>query len=1807
MNTGLRFRRRGGGRTGVRAAGRKATLALETLEARLTLSVSFPSTKGHDKLADLYGEFTPKNAPTTKSEIVAVAGARKTAAAPTPPPPAAGPPPPEDLLPDVFAWADESLGFMHGGFLDTTTQPGRTLYRFATAVPNIGAGPMELRGGAVLPDGDQEVFQRIHQSDGGFRDELAGEFTHHPGHGHIHFDNYASYSLREVLPDSGVGNVVATGAKVSFCLIDITAYDLKLPNADPDGAYSGCDQVQGVSVGWADVYDATLVDQWVDVTGVPPGPYWLENVIDPDNQLLESDDTNNTTRILIDLNTTPGIGDRFEFNNTFGAATNLGFVGERTESVLTLHEVGDVDFFRMRAAADGTLNIDVEFQHAQGDVDIVLYDSDQNEIARSEGISDLEHVSTSVTDQGVYFLQVIGHDGAISPNYRIVIDGPDSGDVTQTVPSTDVPQPIPDFPPGGPVTFLESTLEGPDLVLTDLNVILDDLPHTWLGDLHIELTSPAGTTVVLIASEWEVAPGILAGIRDPLDDTGPNDFLGTILDDQAATNLAAGMAPYTGSFNLTHPTVGLNPLSLFNGENAAGTWTLRIADLLDEDTGSLEAWSIQFTGTTTPPAGDRFEPNDGFGIATDLGPLGNRTETDLSIHLPNNEDIYRFTAAATGNLVANILFSHAQGDIDVGFYDANQQVIAFSGSLDDDEQVTWGVTAGDSYYLRVVVFNADVNPEYDLVINGPDPTTGKTSLTVASGDVPKAIPDGSLAGVTSTLVGPDLVLSDVNLLVDDLRHTWLGDLHIELTSPAGTTAVLTWGETEGPPGIWIGSNGPNDLIGTIFDDEAALNLRDGFAPFSGRFNVEYSTVADNPLSVFEGENAAGVWTLRVADTFPDDVGILNNWSLEFRGLPPLAEDAQISGTKFHDRDGDGLRDENEPGMPGWTVYLDTDDDGKRDLGAQTRSFGNTTPTAIPDNATTTSTIEVSGLAGSLSDVNVSLAIAHEWVDDLDVFLISPSGTRVELFTDVGLDGDDFYYTSIDDHALIPIALAGAPFAGPFAPETPLAAFNGEDPAGTWTLEVADDDIEPGGTIIGWWLTLSTDNAKDPFARTDANGNYSFSGLVDGEYTVAEQAQTHWVQTLPGAGTHAVTLTGDTHTGLDFGNQRQTVHLGGIKYRDQNANQTRDASESPLSGWTIYLDQNDNGEFDPSSPTVQPPFDSVDVPKDIADVGTTTSTLDVAGMPADLVDVDVTVSLTHTFDSDLTIELISPTGTRVELSSNNGGDGDDYSNTRFDDEASTSIVNGVGPFTGSFRPEVPLSTFDLENPNGAWTLELRDNAFQDTGVLLSWTLAVTTSSEGDRSVTTDSDGRYLFENLPPGQYDVRELDRPEWLQTTPIAGKHDVTLAVGQESFDLDFGNQSQLVTLGGRVYDDQNGDGDSMGEPGLAGWTVYRDLNDNSVRDGHAPVTRQIVSTDVPMPINDLATNTSVLVVADLPDIIADVNVALSGTHTFDADLDVFLISPSGTQVELFTDVGGQFDNFNPVLDDEADNSITTTAPPFNGTFRPEGSLSALDGEDGNGVWTLRITDDSGQDIGTLANWSLTITTADSSEPFRLTGPDGRYEFDFLPPGTHIVREELLSGYGQTEPAEGPYAVTLSAAEQSLDLDFGNSSQCPHETDLNGDLATDRDDLVILLGRFGQPATSAQGDIDCSGVITLADLHALQAELTPPPPPSAPAATVARAATFLRSDAADIVHATASIGVIRRMSAIRGVVTPKAGKSSLQATAVWSLEKPPATAATHVTAATDVTLAADITAMRSLRAHRHRAAGKPATSDLFAK
>ncbi len=320
------------------------------------------------------------------------------------------------LLPDLTPWASQSHGFMYDWVIQ-----GNDL-RLTSAIANIGSGELEIRGGAIQ-GGTQDVFQRIYDSDGTSTDVLAGTFIHHPEHDHLHFEEFAEFRLRAVTAGGGVGDVVADGSKVSFCLLDVERYGTPGP-ATPQ--FLSCGPVQGISAGWADVYHRGLPGQSIDITGVPDGEYWLEVVADPTNRIIEANETNNVTRIRILLERPPGNDpippDTFEHNDSLATASILAPPELHTYANLSIHASLNDDYFRVTASQTGILAFDLAFKDARGDLDLEVFDSSGARVSQSATASDREHIVVEATAGETYFVRVFGFEGATNPNYSLIVD-----------------------------------------------------------------------------------------------------------------------------------------------------------------------------------------------------------------------------------------------------------------------------------------------------------------------------------------------------------------------------------------------------------------------------------------------------------------------------------------------------------------------------------------------------------------------------------------------------------------------------------------------------------------------------------------------------------------------------------------------------------------------------------------------------------------------------------------------------------------------------------------------------------------------------------------------------------------------------------------------------------------------------------------------------------------------------------------------------------------------------------------------------------------------------------------------------------------------------------------------------------------------------------------------------------------------------------------------------------------------------------------------------------------------------------------
>ncbi|MGR4889584.1 proprotein convertase P-domain-containing protein [Sphingopyxis sp. LARHCG72] len=117
---------------------------------------------------------------------------------------------------------------------------------------------------------------------------------------------------------------------------------------------------------------------------------------------------------------------------------------------------------------------------------------------------------------------------------------------------------------------------------------------------------------------------------------------------------------------------------------------------------------------------------------------------------------------------------------------------------------------------------------------------------------------------------------------------------------------------------------------------------------------------------------------------------------------------------------------------------------------------------------------------------------------------------------------------------------------------------------------------------------------------------------------------------------------------------------------------------------------------------------------------------------------------------------------------------------------------------------------------------------------------------------------------------------------------------------------------------------------------------------------------------------------------VTDVNIGVQFTHTYRGDVRATLVSPAGTVVNLITNIGTSMDNLNVLFDDSAAASITThtanndstaTAPPYQRTFRPQGTLASFNGEGSAGTWQLTICDSLNGDSGAFTRSDLTLTT----------------------------------------------------------------------------------------------------------------------------------------------------------------------------------------------------------------------------------------
>ncbi|MBX7158024.1 MAG: proprotein convertase P-domain-containing protein, partial [Verrucomicrobiae bacterium] len=305
-----------------------------------------------------------------------------------------------------------------------------------------------------------------------------------------------------------------------------------------------------------------------------------------------------------------------------------------------------------------------------------------------------------------------------------------------------------------------------------------------------------------------------------------------------------------------------------------------------------------------------------------------------------------------------------------------------------------------------------------------EPANVISNYYTSSVNAPVPIPDLSTNTATFNITNAVGKVWDVNLRTS-ITNSFADDLDIYLTSPQGTRVAIT-----------TDNGGANDNVfdGTWWDDQAATNSSD----------ANYVDLVPQPtlqpegaMSAFNGENPNGTWTLTVIDDAGGDIGTLNAAQLDIATYV---------------------------GKP---TYV-------------TKTYTNSVSTPIPDNASINPTVSVTGLPYRISEIKIFTKTPHTSCGDLDVTLTSPQGTTTTLVTDrAGGSTNVFDGTLWYDNATEAVADLTTPFQDnvvktELVPEGCLGAFNGENPNGTWTLNVTDDNLNGNvGNLDNWWIEITT--------------------------------------------------------------------------------------------------------------------------------------------------------------------------------------------------------------------------------------------------------------------------------------------------------------------------------------------------------------------------------------------------------------------------------------------------------------------------------------------------------------------------------------------------------------------------------------------------------------------------------------------------------------------------------------------------------------------------------------------------------------
>jgi subtilisin-like proprotein convertase family protein len=729
---------------------------------------------------------------------------------------------------------------------------------------------------------------------------------------------------------------------------------------------------------------------------------------------------------------------------------------------------------------------------------------------------------------------------------------------------------------------------------------------------------------------------------------------------------------------------------------------------------------------------------------------------------------------------------------------------------------------------------------------------------------------------------------------------------------------------------------------------------------------------------------------------------------------------------------------------------------------------------------------------SLSDLTLTLAIQHPAVGELTITLVSPSNQIVPLVANNGASGANMGIgtggvllgTTFDANSLRTIANGPAPYIGTFRPAGNLAQFFGQPlQSGTWQLQITDSTTGNIGALSKAFLT--------------ALQGFSATAPVQGTTTTVRGAQgiaypTASAASPLGIGPGAV-LASDNTLGA-FSQFQGRLYLAYVN------RSTITSPPNPADNTDIFLRTSDDGGTTWSAPVM--------VNNDVATTdGFSEGNAGTSGRaqfePSVAVDQGTGTVVVTYYDGryDAARARVATT-IATSLDGGKTFGPQTFANTPLQvTDLATGQLTILGPIPdnesgGNTATGADLATFAFGDRQGlavshghvypAWSSNI--NGGNDGKQLLNIRVAAAEIAAGPRILsgtmgpvglpgdnlnnTTAADGTPIAKSfivtfdrpVDPGTFGIGQAqvffhdtvagDAPVPVTVTGVTPLN--ANAFGATQFRVDFTPSSQVGTYSYAV-----------------GPNIQDRIRSVTTTANPAGPPQTFVSANVPVTIPDLSTITSLDAVAGFPvnQVVENITVNLTITHTYSSDLQIRLFAPNGNSVLLAVhepfslDPGQNYTN--TTFDDAAALSINQGTAPFTGTFRPVNPLAGFQGLAINGTWRLQVIDDVAIDSGVLNNWSLTITPGvvisnqvtgnpmdqnanatvgeANSDVFAVPTPTGStpfqapYKQDSLPlivPGPHVVSTSVPGAVSDPNAPGTPNTLMLNGTVSSLVVTF---------------------------------------------------------------------------------------------------------------------------------------------------------------------------